>query len=61
MTGHARSFSVKIGDQTCALLEHTHKHCTQVEVAVSKDGCFDLKTRGYKSKKHTRKVCELES
>jgi len=28
MIGHDRSRSVKVGDQTCALLEHTHKHYT---------------------------------
>jgi len=30
MVGHERSFSVKVGDQACALLAHTHKHCTHV-------------------------------
>jgi len=30
MVGHERSCSIKAGDQACALLEYTHKHCTYV-------------------------------
>jgi len=42
MISHEWSYSVKVDDQACALLEHTRKHCTHFQQAADYDGCWTL-------------------
>jgi len=37
MIGHYRSHTVRVGDQTCALLEHTHTN-----IAPTSGGCHAM-------------------